>query len=181
LIAEQALEQFLSPAFAFFREHDGFGLAHGIADVGLGMEAIQSLPVVSFPGAGDFEISAALGETGQVQEGQDGVVYLVVVRFHNLNVCNRSGANRSARAVPAITVLITTSSLVSHQAPLPGLLDQRMAGRQLAQEHLLECLGPLPAFLGLARPAVQVPLAFDVRVLEGFGPGAELAGAGLGH
>jgi hypothetical protein len=55
-----------------------------------------------------------------------------------------------------------------------------MAWRQAPEQLLLEFRGPL--FLLILAPGafVEVPLSRDRRILEGIGPGAELAGTGGG-
>src|SRR6266566_4606973 len=82
LITKQFLKQLLRPFLPFLRQHDGFGFADRIANQPFGVESVQRVPIMPFPGAGIGEFAAALSETCQVQQGEHCVIYFVEVGFH---------------------------------------------------------------------------------------------------
>jgi len=58
----------------------------------------------------------------------------------------------------------------SNDPALLGVLAQRMAGRQLAQELLLEFTCPFLLVVIPPAARIEMPLALDVGVLQRIGP-----------
>src|SRR6266700_2618527 len=82
LITKQLLKQLLRPLLPLLRQHDRLGFADRIANQPFGVESIQRVPIMPFPGAGMGEFAFALSETCQVQQGEHCVIYFVEVWFH---------------------------------------------------------------------------------------------------
>jgi len=75
LASELLPEQLLTASQAILRQHHGLRFADGVEDQALFVETGQGVPVEAFP-------SPALVVEGEVEEGEDGVIDLVVVDIH---------------------------------------------------------------------------------------------------
>ena len=78
--AEELYEQLPGAAGAFLREHNQFGLAHRIADEAFGVQPREGVPIVAL--LGSRQLAFALGEAGEMAQGENGIVNFVEIRFH---------------------------------------------------------------------------------------------------